>query len=156
MRLLSVHRKKGFTLIEVVAVLLILGVLAAVAVARSVDSQAELTSQVDVIKSHLRYAQSRAMATEEVWGVTSTGATYYLFRDNDENQKVTFPGEDADVVTLSDKNITFMEKVKVTFDETGRPSRGGTLMTASDNLTIKDKNGQKKIITIVAYTGYIS
>ncbi len=54
----------GFTLIEVVAVLLVLGILAAFAAVRISDTgQSDLISQVDVIKNHLRYAQNRAMNT---------------------------------------------------------------------------------------------
>lgn len=108
----------GFTLIEVVAVLIILGILTAVAVGRSMDSGAELVSQTDVIKSHLRYAQSRAMAMEEVWGIRSTGSGYYLFRVDTTN-KITLPGEESDVISLADKGIDSMTVGTFSFDDEG-------------------------------------
>ena len=51
----------GFTIIEVVAVLLILGILSAIALSRmpNVD-QFYLPSQVEAVKNHLRYAADKS------------------------------------------------------------------------------------------------
>lgn len=76
-------KKGGFTMIEVVAVLVILAVVAAVvAVQMSGTSAYDLASQLEVVKGHLRLAQSRAMGSGSDWGITfnSGGTTYYLFQ----------------------------------------------------------------------------
>jgi MSHA pilin protein MshC len=145
------RNSRGFTLIEIVAVLIMLGILAVVAVARSLDTDADLISQTDVIKSHLRYAQSRAMAMEEIWGVASTGTGYYLFRQNTSNT-FRLPGEESDSISLSDKGLDSMTTGNFCFNRMGRPvSIDGT--EVSDDRTIR-LNGNDAI-TIVAFTGYI-
>lgn len=142
----------GFTLIEVVAVLIILGILTAVAVGRSMDSGAELVSQTDVIKSHLRYAQSRAMAMEEVWGIRSTGSGYYLFRVDTTN-KITLPGEESDVISLADKGIDSMTVGTFSFDDEGQPlADDGSEIILDRTIQLNGKDA----ITIVVFTGYIS
>jgi MSHA pilin protein MshC len=145
------RNSKGFTLIEIVAVLIVLGILAVVAVARSLDSDAELVSQTDVIKSHLRYAQSRAMAMEEIWGVESTGTGYYLFRQNTSN-RFRFPGEESDSISLLDKGLESMTRGSFCFNRMGRPVQlDGTELTTDRTIQLNGNN----VITIVAFTGYI-
>jgi MSHA pilin protein MshC len=140
-------RSTGFTLIEVVFVLILLGILAAVAVGRQTDTNAELVSQTDVIKSHLRYAQSRAMAMEEVWGVNSTGSSYYLY--SARSGKVHFPGENSTDIILADKGIASMTSGSFAFDETGRP------LNENDTIILVALNGKNATITIIPFTGYI-
>jgi MSHA pilin protein MshC len=141
-------------LIEVVTVLIILGILGVVAVARSLDTDADLVSQTDVIKSHLRYAQGRAMAMEEVWGVNSTGTSYYLYSES--SGKVTFPGENAIDIILADKGIASMTSGSFGFDETGCPL-DETGQPREDNaiITIIASNGKNATISIVPFTGYV-
>ncbi|GAU08963.1 pilus assembly FimT family protein [Desulfoplanes formicivorans] len=150
----SSSRSDGFTLIEVVTVLIILGILAVVAVARSLDTNADLVSQTDVIKSHLRYAQSRAMAMEEVWGVNSTGTSYYLY--SARSGKVRFPGEDSDDIILADKGMASMTPGSFAFDKTGCPL-DETGQPRDDNaiITIIASNGKNATISIVSFTGYV-
>lgn len=52
---------RGFTLLEVLAVLVILGILSAIAVNRSVNYNTEVYTGADALKAHLRYAQTMAM-----------------------------------------------------------------------------------------------
>ena len=91
----------GFTLFEVVIVLLILGVISYFAATRlfpeDVPSQA---AEMELVKNHLRYAQSRAMNSESSWGVKFGSSTrYWLFKDPDDNTVIRLPGvESADGV----------------------------------------------------------
>ncbi len=52
----------GFTIIEIITVLIVVGILTSVAAASfsSMDDE-KLATEVEILKSHLRYAQSRAM-----------------------------------------------------------------------------------------------
>ena len=136
----------GFTLIEIIAVLVIVGIIAAVAATRVSDDgmNAELISQISVIKSHIRYAQSRAMATEDIWGVKSQGTTYFLFR-NGESNKITLPGENSKQVTLSDKGVDFLDNFIITFNKMGSPSVAASIKVGA----------QSNAIEITAVTGYI-
>ena len=63
----------GFTLIEIITVLLVISIVSAVIVNRLMDTSVELIAQTDVIKTHLRYAQSRAMSSNAYGGFTVMG-----------------------------------------------------------------------------------
>ncbi len=148
------RKADGFTIIEVIAVLLIIGITAAIAVARMGDTSVyDLHSQVEIIKSHLRYAQSRAMATGSVWGVNFTSATtYHLFDGTAPGTPVNFLGEDDPTVDLAAKNsnVTISpDSQTVTFDAYGSP--GDTTLT----LTIATAGGRSMDITVTKNTGYI-
>jgi len=119
------HRKnnkklqRGFTLIEVIAVLVIIAVLAAVAVSR-VNSTKEVSAitERDILKSHLRYAQLRALGDDTSWGISCDGTTYKLLRNGD-TAPYNLPGEDS-AVYQSKNDITF-NCGTITFDEWGSP-----------------------------------
>lgn len=119
---------RGFTLIEIIAVLIIVGIVAAVAIS-SVMSTSETgrISQENVIKNHIRYAQSMAMKRGTiiipVWGIKCDGTDYWLFRTNDPDtaaNQIVLPDEDNVKVTLANKNVT-MTVFTVFFDANGRP-----------------------------------
>ncbi|MDP2105628.1 MAG: type II secretion system protein, partial [Desulfobulbaceae bacterium] len=83
--------QQGFTLIEVIAVLLLMGIMVAIAVGRSGESssQADLIGATETVKNHLRYAQSTAMNSDLSWGINFSGSTYTLRDAN--NVTATLP-----------------------------------------------------------------
>ena len=87
-------------------VLLILGVISYFAATRLfTDDGISRVSEMDLIKNHLRYAQSRAMNTETNWGIMfEPPAKYWLYFDDSSNNKiiVRLPGDD----TSTDKKMT--------------------------------------------------
>jgi prepilin-type N-terminal cleavage/methylation domain-containing protein len=98
--------RRGFSLAEVVAVLLLIGILAVVAVPRLVNTQSELVAAADALVQQLSYARSRAMATTNVWAL-SYGTASTLTRDG-----TAFPLPDAGTplpagVTIPAGSITF-------------------------------------------------
>ncbi|MGV8079188.1 MAG: Tfp pilus assembly protein FimT/FimU [Syntrophales bacterium] len=151
--------KKGFTLIEVIAVLIILGmILAFVIVKMNTTSDADLASQIHVIKNHLRYAQSRAMSTGTVWGVNiNTRTTYYLYDGADPSTPVLFLGEKDPTVDLavagkkSKLEITSEVPKDVRFNAYGSPinSLGNSV---AETITVSTNGGD---ILITKNTGFI-
>ena len=127
-------KNAGFTLIEFIAVLLIMGILSVVIVSRWTLSDTALIGQIEVIKSHLRYAQSRAMSSSSNWYIhfETTPAQYTLYKEGDGSK--FFPGETDDNMVL-ESGISLTESLIaepfVIFDSLGRPylNDTGTLGT---------------------------
>lgn len=128
---------KGFTLIEIVAVLLLLGVVSAVLVAGGLKSDAGERTATEVLKSHLRYAQSRSMNGDVSWGVQFGGGTYSLVRDvGGVPQTVAFPGENR--LNLP---IPSTAAGSVSFDTWGKPSGLSSITLGGQVITITPDTG---------------
>jgi prepilin-type N-terminal cleavage/methylation domain-containing protein len=142
-------REAGFTMMETIAVLLILGIIAAVVVSRMGDTRDyDLASQIEVLKGHLRYAQSRAIGSSMPWGINfATSTTYYLFQGDGSTTPVQLLGEDNATVNLTTKNSGLTigsAPQRITFDVYGSP--GATTVTVTTN------GGN---ITVTKNTGFI-
>lgn len=138
------QRPTGFTLLEVMAVLFIIGILSAVVVAKAVSSASdEALAELSQVKAHLRYAQSRAMADNAAWGIDFISASSYCLFQTDLADRRVLPGEQTDTVTLAHLGITGAPQT-ITFDGNGSPGPSDvTIGTTS------------QAITVTANTGYI-
>jgi len=156
-RVVNKHEdQSGFTMLEVVAVLVIVGIVALVAIARVTGTRDyDLNAQMETIKAHLRLAQFRAMSASSPYGINmNSGTTYYLFRGIGSTTPILLPGEDNATVSLTTKKssltITSAPQV-ITFNAYGSPvDASNTLLTA--NVTIVTNGGS---ITVTKNTGFI-
>jgi prepilin-type N-terminal cleavage/methylation domain-containing protein len=138
--------QRGFTLFEVVMVLLILGVISYFAATRlfseDVPTQA---AERELVKNHLRYAQSRAMNSESSWGVKFGSSTrYWLFKGTDENTVIRLPDiESADgAMQLGSIQVTPPSGNKITFDHFGSPGTATiTLSTTAGSIIVTQNTG---------------
>ena len=102
-----------------IAVLIIISIVGVIVATRLWNTGAELVAQTDVIKTHLRYAQSRAMSSNVIWGIVFNGNTYALFQNGNTSDTVLLPGETSKTLNLPPGvSIT---GVVVSFDSWGRP-----------------------------------
>lgn len=147
---------RGFTFIEVLSALIIISIISAIALSRVGNSNVELIVASEVVKSHLRYAQLRAMNSEGVWGISCDGTDYWLFMDGNTNNHVILPGEESDPVALMDKKIS-MASFIVSFDSWGRPYNNASAAGASSGstITITSPGVSSVGITITEETGCI-
>ena len=165
--------RKGFTLLEVVAVLVIMVIITAVALTRLVSNQNNLIAATDTLTSHLRLAQARAMNTDaptatifSSWGVSFSSPTqYYLFNCPDKNactpatNQKSFPGGGNIIMDLTNQGVQVTNGALIlAFDRFGTPYTDATLTTplaAQLTLTLKDNNGNTRTISITPQTGMI-
>lgn len=137
----------GFTMIEIVAVLLILAIIAAVVAVRMSDTAVyDRSSQMEVVKAHLRLAQARAMSTSSPWGINFTSSTtYYLFQGVGSTTPVQLLGEDIATVNLTTKKSALTissAPLRITFDAYGSPGvTTVTIATNGGNITVTKNTG---------------
>lgn len=114
-------------MIEIVAVLIVLGIITAVAISRGLSvNDVTAQSEVETLKGHLRLAQSLAMneISPTKWGIQVNGSSYNLVRNLNGNN-TTFdspsflPGESSATHTTT---IPGSGSGTVLFDDWGKPT----------------------------------
>ncbi|MBT3377126.1 MAG: type II secretion system protein [Lentisphaerae bacterium] len=134
----------AFTLVEAIAVLLLIGVLTAVAVSRLQDTGANAVAEADILEAHLRHAQQLAMADDTAtWGLSVASGSYTLLKDGAAAARA-LPGEASSTHTLDNTSVTSGAGT-VTFDNLGSPG------TATLTIIV----GNTHTVTITRNTGYI-
>lgn len=162
------HRQRGFTLLEVVSVLVLIGIISAVAISKVLSTTpTTLKANAETLKIHLRYVQLRALnSTEKTWGVNFTGGGVYKLYYGDANGSydVNLPGGDGSTVTLPNTSITTDDGgTLVSFDTWGKPYKSlrANFQTSAPDPQIANRTitltsgGSTETITITRNTGYI-
>lgn len=156
---LNLKMNPGFTLLEAIVVIIIVGIVGAAVAARMVISNPELAAQTEVAKTHIRYAQIQAMNSDMVWGIHCEGTSYWLFKDGNKANKVLLPGEDSDTVALSVNGLTVSGFTDLSFNTWGKPHTDEGALEAnklSAVLNITISSGEEiEQITVTPNTGFI-
>lgn len=141
---------RGFTIMEVMAILIILGIIAAVAICRISFSGNELFTERDLLKANLRFAQVKALTnnddTATTWGIGFTNTSYTLLR-NDAPANVSFPFSTSSSHTVS-SGITLTVPANVTYNLWGSPGAANITITLTEGET-------KASFRITGNTGYM-
>lgn len=148
---------RGFTLIEVIAVLIIIGVIAAVSLSRVASTKYhEVVSEAALLKTNLRYAQLRALSdastalggNANTWGLSLSAGSYTLQR-NGAQAPSNLPGENSPTRTFpGGVSLTSGAGTTVTYDVWGSPGTSTIALTLSDGTS-------PHAITITRNTGFI-
>ena len=140
----------GFTLIEIIAVLVLMSIIAAGVLVRSMDTDLiDRAAQVAKIRNHIRYAQAMALKrSDKNWGIKCDGSDAYWFFEgtnpDDSASQLLLPGEKNSKILLSDIKVT-MSEFTLLFDRYGIPYK--------DNLSTKVDNSSNSLsITISGVT----
>ncbi len=165
----TIINHRGFTMIEMVMVLIVLSILTAVVASRYAISGNELMVETDGLKSSLRYAQIQALNDDTAdWGIHFPDATTYrLYKNNaDAPSMIPVKGAKDDPETVAcPKNchklqgnvqITSGVGTTVTFDKKwGRPVDGSGKPIVADISLSLTQGSQSSLITITKNTGFI-
>jgi prepilin-type N-terminal cleavage/methylation domain-containing protein len=134
------------TLIEVIAAIIIIGILAAVALPRfdfTISSRASVDGAAYLIASDIRYAQEWAMANRVSKTVTFTnGSSVYTFNPASTGMDPSGQLSGATIGT----NVTF------TYNSLGEPTTSSPGVWA---VTVS-AGGVTRTITVTQYTGKVS
>ncbi|MGV8059396.1 MAG: Tfp pilus assembly protein FimT/FimU [Smithellaceae bacterium] len=169
------NSNRGFTLLEMIAVLILIGIMAAVAISRFANYDAEVNAGADILKTHLRYAQTLAMnhsptATDVpvIWGISGTANSYWLFQGTNTTNYVRLPEDERFInsdrtINLNAKKIKLTGVFTIYFDNRGIPYTAYTSATVNTPLTsamtinVQPLNAAipNIAVTITPLTGYI-
>lgn len=165
----------GFTLLEIIAVLIIAAIAALVVISAVSRGKANLAGRTEALKAHIRYAQSMAMSTdEENWGIRFNADTgrYWLFVceggdetcDPDESDNIIpIPGTENDQdnkIYLGGEGIEFStsegEDATLAFDNFGTPYSGNLNQILENSLTINlSQADNSETVKVTATTGFV-
>jgi MSHA pilin protein MshC len=161
---------KGFTLLEIILVMAIIVIVSTIIIARARDLSTGLISQTDLMKTHIRYAQTLAMSAggSDVYGIKCSANKYWLFHtDPDINANIMKLTDDAsymdadDKLVLAEKNIQAIN-FTILFDDRGIPyssytdETNNTPLSTDLNITVSTVGGgATQTITITELTGFI-
>lgn len=136
------RRSAGFTLVELVAVFLLLGVLAAVVVSRAGNSGNRVPGTAELLVQNLAYARSRAMSTTNTWSLAYGVAGVSLARDG-----AVVPLPDTATTTVPAGVAISGGDGGVTFDAFGAPDSQKVISVTDGTST--------RTVTVWAETGLI-
>jgi len=146
-------KKPAFTMLELVFVIVVIGILAAVTIPRfERDNAGEAAYQ---IARHIRLAQHHALiydtlGTAQTYGITFSGLTYTV-SDGATPVKDSLTGKNLSNVNMArDFGVTTLNAdSNITFDHLGRPNPNQDI-----NITLT-ADGVNAIISVYRETGYV-
>lgn len=150
--------RSGFTLIEILAVLFLITVLAAGVVSSIPDSRLVLPVEADRLSSHIRYTQIRAQSDVYQWRLAFTDTRTYeigpVIIPGAGFTPTPIPGSSATQRTLP-SGVTADADIVIRFDSWGRPlTDAGSLLSSDLSVTLTE-GGESRQLTILAGTGLI-
>ena len=140
--------EKGFTLIELIAVLVVITVLATVLLQRGSSNSAEVAAELGILKNHLRFAQALAMNNNTAtWSVNLSTSGYQLWRDG-ATAPMNLPGENSATHNFNPNVSLTPGNLLLTYDEWGSPGAADVTLTLNSGAYASS-------LTIIRFTGLI-
>jgi prepilin-type N-terminal cleavage/methylation domain-containing protein len=138
----------GFTLIETVAVLIILAIISAVAISRVGTNESNLRTELNDLKTALRYAQQMSIASDNTvtFSINVTASGYTLVRTGGSGNQPLLPGEGSSSHSFNGVSAT---AGTFNFNEWGGLATGSATAT-----TLTQSGSGSKTINLNSETGY--
>ena len=149
-----VTRSDGFTLIELVAVMVILATLGAIALPRFAHNDATVPAQADQLGRAIRHAQAMAMSQGQAFTVDIQSAATYAITDRATATPVRDSAGEEQAYTLI--NSVTLAGADVEFDSLGRPLNGAALADTAQSWTLTGAGGNTATVSLQPVTGFVS
>jgi MSHA pilin protein MshC len=154
----ALKRFRGFTLVEMIAVMVVLGIISAIAIPRMFDRQTfDARGFFDQTKAVIRYAQKAAIAQHRNVFVNTTTLvsardticlTYsYVPAAPCGGDFVVNPGTNQPFLITQRAGVNFDAVIHFSFSPLGRPSAAQLIGVVGDGMT--------RTITVESETGYV-
>jgi len=140
----------GFTMIEIISVLIIIGILSAVAVSKMTSNDIyDVVMETETLKTHLRYSQIRAMSYNGTWGSQISGGTSYTLQKDGLTATVNLPNENSPTHSFASGISATPGTTTITFDDLGSPGNADII------ITLNKQGHNSRTLTITQKTGFI-
>ena len=149
-RFIGPAAQSGFSLIEMLVVLVLLAILG-FSMSAGLDTHASVVVEADILRSHLGYAQSLAMANNTAaWSVTFAGNSYTLARDPPPPAPghVPYWPNETSATYLLPAGISILSGLgPVDLNEWGAP--------AATHVVLLSDGSQSRSVSITGFTGLV-
>ena len=158
---------KGFTLVEVIIVVAIIGITALLAVPMiSSGADFQIRAAGNIIAADLEYAKSLAIANQEKYSIVFNASNEtYVMQDSDavavadpvragSTVSVDF-ANDGRFNSIDISSVSFDTTDTITFDYLGSPYNGSGSALSSGTITLS-AGSQSMTITVEPITGYVT
>ncbi len=149
-----VTRSGGFTLIELVAVLVIMAALGTMAMPRFALNDATVPAQADQLGRAIRHAQAMAMSQGRALTLDIQSATRYAITDG--ASATPLPGTSSEGQRYTLINGVTLSGADLEFDSLGRPLNGTTLADVTQAWTLTGTGGNTAGVSVQPVTGFVS
>ena len=144
-------RQQGFTLVELIVVMLVMSVLAAYVGTRWSFGDATVSAQAEQLARDLRHAQMLAMQQGQTLRLESTGGGY---RVTDGAGVIIDPATHEGFIQTLDNGVS-LSGGPVEFDSMGRPVSGGSLAGAAVSFSLSG-DSDTAAVNVAPVTGFVS
>jgi MSHA pilin protein MshC len=145
----------GFSLIELVTVMVILAAISALAAPRFVHHDATVPAQADQLGRIIRHAQALAMSQGRPLTVDIQSASSYAITDGATPTPSTIRDPSGQLQAFALQNGVTLAGADLEFDSLGRPISGSNLVTTTLNWTLSG-GSNTATVNVQAVTGFVS